>query len=111
MLDRCRVARFAKYAGKSVEAQLAPQLIESPNIPECQCRLELHLRRRTGPDALAAGGPQKTVQQGIDRPAGFIKPADRGNRALTRFTCFITERLDQLRVAVAAGTGELDEHD
>ncbi len=85
-----------------------PPLIGAP--PKCQRRFELHLWRRTGPDALAAGGTQKTVQQGIDRPVGFIKATDRGNCALTRFARFITERLDQLRVAVAAGTGELDEH-
>jgi len=73
--------------------------------------LKLNLRRRVHADWLAAGGAQQAVEQRNDGTAGFIKTADGGYHTLAGFALLVAEGLHELRVAVAACTGELDGHD
>jgi hypothetical protein len=43
MLERCREARPAEHAGKRIEAEFAPELIERPDIAKRERRLEANL--------------------------------------------------------------------
>ncbi len=109
VLDRGGEAGAAKDRGQRIEAQLVPQASRAQTSPSARAdsKRTWGASRVTGRAAL---GTQQTAQQGVKLPAALVDTPERGDRALAGLAVFVAKGLDQLRVAVTAGGGDLDEH-
>jgi hypothetical protein len=69
----------------------------------------MHGCRGAGACVLTTLRAVQRLDQPVDVAPG-LQPPERGQRALAGLAGFVTERLDQLRIATPAGGGDLDEH-
>jgi len=109
LLDGRGVAGAAKDGRQAMKAELAPELVEGPDVAECEGGLEAYLGR--GVVARAAPfGAQQGVEECVDLAVGVVGAAKGGEGALARFAGVVAIGLDELDVGAGAGAGELDEH-
>jgi hypothetical protein len=109
LLDRGGVARPAKDTGQGVEADLAPELVERPDVAQRQSGLETHLGRSRL--ACQAAGLEQRLQQALDLAAVLVDASERHHVALAGLAGVVAQGFDELGVVVSLGASDLDEHD
>ena len=101
--------RTAKDAAKRIKAQFAPELIEHPDVAQCQGGFELELgngriRRRI------TAGLEQGAHQLVDLAVMFIHAPQGEQVALAGLPVGIAKGFDDLGIAVTAAAGDFDEH-